>query len=312
MKKALAVVLVALLVLAGCEFVATKEPIGMPIWQDMQGTWILANPNEFDSAIEIFLLRDGSLVVVSNQWDVETGKITQEQRRLVISLEDGVLYANLAEDSSDNGRSNFFIFRLLRLSEDSVVLFLPNVEVFSRAIKAGRLKGERQGEDVTFSDSPQLAEFIRPEILPEQFAVEYPIEVRRVSNPGGPVDGAEPTILYQGKLDHSACLPKQFAQTLVGKHEKIVKTLEALRRLREAGAGQEELQALLKFGSITFWVGLTDEERFSYQACMENRGYEIRQASWNQELWFVLKNGFGLFGFSRSAVPTKIGQKPPE
>jgi len=97
MKKYPFFVFFASLLLAGCGEVQLKQPLGMPVWYEMQGTWILSADDQ-QLPYQVFLLRDGSLRGFLVDWDAQQGKTKEDQLRLVVSVDDGALYANLTKE----------------------------------------------------------------------------------------------------------------------------------------------------------------------------------------------------------------------
>lgn len=312
--------------LSGC--VSSTRPLGLPVWSEMQGVWQVDN-----DLYEVVLMPDGSMPMAWMEWDALEEQFTLSRGELVISVDEGVRYANIRNLDAPGGIFSFY--RLLFLDSSTsgadlrVALIPPNENLFDRAIEEGLLHGE--GTEVgPLVDDPRLAHFVDPLRFAEQFAVENPgsimlaHRIRQFPRPYG-----EDTVLDQGQRAHMECLPESIAQRKRLRSDAVDTLRRMKSELEQALEQPVEMpdpttEQWARFLNIDpqRWAGLMvplrpSEQRFdfdnnglavsaklsaadfsSYLTCLDSRGFGLVNVSDDEYAAFwVAKDGFGLFPF---------------
>jgi hypothetical protein len=315
MKKLLFLWVGILLALAGCTSVSSTKPVGLPIWAELQGTWLL----EMEGAhyFHVWLRADGSLQMAKIEWNEESQSYQLVLHDLVLSTDDGAFYLNIDDPATSGGPPKYGFFRAVPSTGDTVILIPPQTEHFASAVKTGELKGEFiEGDgfgepDIHLTDAKQLEEFIHPDKFLEQFDLESAMTIRRLQASLGPIRG--PTAKYQGRQDHMQCLPAELVAFAARPN-----SMESVMRKAMQGAGPEELERersksaeerrdapsitreCLVSNGIVVQAELTTSEFSAYQQCLEARGYKLVGVPYEETLW-VTRNGLGLFTFQVTA-----------
>lgn len=322
MKSTWLVGLGVVLALVGCgrSAVRTTEPVGIPIWSEMQGVW-----EGYGDIYHVRLLPDGSLPVARVDWDVQADEFKLAKGELIISVDEGRTYANLSFPEVPGGKRLFEFYRVFFVNgktrdrtPGNMAFFMPINETFANAVRSDALEGEVEDASVVLTDAKSLADFIDPEKFSEQFeALGGGYLVRRIQ------DGREPhglTVLDAGRQAHMECIPleiKQRAMVLNDQkiHESMIEMmksqgasaefvnkleaeLEAKKLQLEAeGLDQSEPEELMNEGIIDGAV-MSATDFSSYLRCLETQGFRLinAPAPFPGHFW-VAKNGFGLFSF---------------
>jgi hypothetical protein len=297
----------------------------------MQGTWQVG----YDF-YEVELMPDGSMPMAWIDWDAHEKQFTFRRGELVVSMDEGVTYANIRYLDVPGGI--FIFYRLLFLGSsangsDLLVALIPPNDKFEgdidEAIREGLLRGETTNTGPVVDD-PRLAHFVDPLRFAEQFAVQNPGSIllaRRIAKPQR-LQGEE-TVLRQSQRTHMECLPESLAQRkrlgsdIVGRLGRLKSELEqALEQPIEMPDPASEHWARFLNVDPQQWARLMvplppSEQRFdfdeygvavtarlsaadfsSYLTCLDSRGFGLINVSDDEyaDFW-VAKRGFGLFQF---------------
>lgn len=323
-----------ILLLAGCSTVTAPGPLGLPVWSpQMQGFWEL----QLEGATRYYvrLLPDGTLRFASVDWDHKAGRFRLQQGDLVVSIDDGAMYVNLPVEMNFGKSGAYGFYRAMFSSGAGVMLFPPRFEVFADAIRSGALKGHIreqmwEGDEAFVAEPGALAAFVSPDRFVEQFDVDKPILLTHVGSPSLAMMEA-PTVRYQGVQDHMRCLPPDLQEAAVRAGRRHARMEDAMMEAigkSETGAGPEAVQKAWRDaweretpsdgespasgrsyameGDLITRAELSPAEFESYQACMQQRGYELLAGITEHARW-VVKDGLGLFAFSavRRVPPDK-------
>ncbi len=180
--------LLAITMLSGCTSVYFHHPIGEPIAeardevsQQFDGTWV----NEDGDPAQLKYLGDGKLRLANLRWDEETTSFSKEEGTVLLTTHRSANYLNIADEDADDGR---IIFARYSFAGDrTLIIWTPRTEAFEKAVKSGKLKGTvEQAQNSTTIDvtaeKEQLDAFIDPSRFAEQFEVDAPIVLSRLTN----------------------------------------------------------------------------------------------------------------------------------
>jgi hypothetical protein len=191
----LLLLLIAAIAPVGCDTVSSVHPIGVVSERDLaaslDGVWI--NPDdEKQTPIQLRYLGEGDLAIAAVKWDNKARGFEMQSCQARLLEDDGVLYFNVRpndlndEEPTEDGRRYGFARVTIR-DDGGLQVAGPNVEAFSAAVEAGKLKGEVKRDERTDviirSDAAQLNAFIDPDQAPQQFNLEDASLLRRIAHP---------------------------------------------------------------------------------------------------------------------------------
>ena len=296
-----------ILMLSGCGEVTTNQPLGLAVWSEMQGIWkVTIEDTEY---FHVWLTRDGELHLARIDWSNENKQFELERGKMIVSTNDDAMYVNIQFPSESEQEGEFTFYRAVMSPGRIVTLFAPKKEVFAQAIEDGVLKGKVTRrkfdmDEVLTTDPVGLEKFVKADKFSEQFDLDSPLSLYPVSDFLGPMKG--PTVMFQAKKDHTACLPEDLAERV-----RKGSPLEGVVRTILSGAGKEDVdKAWEQFGEesseshrtysaendLVTMAELTETEFASYQNCMKERGYELLDQYSKENLW-IAKNRLGVFRF---------------
>ena len=180
--------LMAITVLSGCTSVYFHHPIGETITEEPEevssrfdGTWA----NEDGETAQFKYLGDGKLRLAMLRWDSEIKSFNKEGGTVLLTTHRSTTYMNMADEDADDDRCMFA--RYTFASERTLILWTPRTEAFEKAVRSGTLKGtvERVERSTTIdvtAEKEQIDDFIDPMEFAEQFDVEIPIVLTRLTD----------------------------------------------------------------------------------------------------------------------------------
>lgn len=331
----LAAVLTIVLMLSGCTLITASDPLGQPMLTDMQGTWHLKFSDDSDNVDAVYylsLMPDGSLAAATVGPGMEAeAPFEIDFFEVVFSAHKGALYLNARDPDNEYPLelTQYFFYRALIAPNDpeTLILFMPRIDVFGDAITAGRLEAETTADEVVshlnIIDGKALADFVDPDRVAEQFDVARPRVMRRLGD-FGRTPSKEPAMLAEAKQAHMACLLEEISEDL-----KISRQLSARRDVlalkRSAGFSASEIAEeihRLESESAVEWnpvyvdwqssiieaVDLLESQFVDYQACMVGRGYTLVDDP--ATLPFRSEDGKLIHLVSGDALRLSAGQKP--
>ena len=181
-------ILVLALMLGACDAVHTLEPVGGPLPADSEldltGLW-RAQDGEVGRIVQ---LAGGELRLASVQWDEQQETFTLEQFEGLLTHDEGAYYLNvrLPEDEGRDDEPAHYSFQRVLVGDGHLVLLEPKVPHFEAAVEAGELAGrverrERYRIVHVEADREALTRFVRPEAVGEQFRVDRPVVLERLT-----------------------------------------------------------------------------------------------------------------------------------
>jgi hypothetical protein len=300
-RNLLAAVLTIVLMSSGCTLITASEPLGQPMLTDMQGTWHLKFSDGYnvDNVYYLSLMPDGSLAAVTVRPGMEAeAPFEIDFFEVVFSAHKGALYLNARDPDNESTLepTQYFFHRALIAPNDpeTLILFMPRIDVFGDAITAGRFAAETTTDEfvshLNIIDGKALADFVDPDRFAEQFDVARPGVMRRLSD-FGQTPSKDPAILVEAKQAHMACLLEEIGEDL-----KISRQLSARREVlalkQSAGFSASEIAEEIhrlesesavernpvyvdRQSNIIEAVDLLESQFVDYQACMVGRGYTL-------------------------------------
>lgn len=178
-----------LLLVSGCSSVTSVNPVGEPLAAEqvqlvasIEGVWA----NE-DMTVHVKHVGDGKLRLALVKWDQESSQFqVAEMDGLFGMLGDrAILNVQDADEDKPADEREHMFFAVSGVSDQFVVLYVPDSDAFAAAVEAGDLAGEVKQDDNSKTvrltgDAAAINAWLTPERLRAVFATEHPLLFQRV------------------------------------------------------------------------------------------------------------------------------------
>lgn len=132
--------LAALVVSMGCSTVSSIHPIGARISEDLSseftGTWTGSSGHQ----LQLHCDPDGRLSFATLEWKDDAGEFKIESGSGILTRAADQLFFNFIDDPSDEPPR--YTFALLRINDQQLIIWLPDVDRFKTEVEKKTLKGE--------------------------------------------------------------------------------------------------------------------------------------------------------------------------
>ena len=172
--------------LCGCSSVSSKAPLGNPALPEdakkLAGVWLTPDGDPF----VVRHIEGNELRVASVGWDKAESRFKLEEAKAFVTQDDDRNFINLVNPDSEEATEYAFM-RVADLTDRSLVVILPRVDGFAKAVEDGVLPGsiKQQQNRKTVrleATTDQLNAFVDPAKAGEQFDVESVLALQRVRN----------------------------------------------------------------------------------------------------------------------------------
>jgi hypothetical protein len=172
----------------GCSTVSSKVQLGNPAFakdaQKLAGVWMTPDGHPFF----VRHIKDNELRVASVEWSKEESRFELEETTAYFTDDDDRRIINLVDPDSDETSPRFVFVRVIALTDEGIVIILPRVDTFAKAVADGVLPGKIEekkfGKAVRLeATKEQLDSFVDPAKLGDQFNAESVLPLHRVQGP---------------------------------------------------------------------------------------------------------------------------------
>ncbi len=172
-----------LLGVVGCSSVVSIHPLGEPVSANrakrLEGVWLTSEGDP----CHLRHLDKNELRLGWVQW--EEKKFKMAELSVFVTTDDGQQYLNVFAKEVEQDEGHYSIFRLVNDDKNLMVLTLPNVDVFEKAVNDGELAGKvekkRNTKHVTLNSSKQeIDDFVHPDQVAQQFEIDPSLILRRI------------------------------------------------------------------------------------------------------------------------------------
>lgn len=176
-----------LLALPGCSFVTSSEILGEPTTDKMitdlalDGAWSID-----DGVLFVQRISGHELKVASVDW--EEGRFEMQEATVLFTTDDEVTYVVLLNPDTPEGKPEFLFCRVLMATESTIVIIPANPDTFQKAVEDGALAGNVKREQYSTitqltATTEDLNRFVDPKKVGEQFDLDLPIVLKRLTRP---------------------------------------------------------------------------------------------------------------------------------
>jgi hypothetical protein len=179
------VLLLMTALLCGCSTVSSKVQVGNPAFaedaQKLAGIWMTPDGDPF----HVRHIKDNELRVASVEWNKKESRFELEEVTAFLTEDDDRRFINLIDPDSNEKSPTFMFMRVTDLTDTSLVVILPRVDTFEKAVEDGVLLGEveekQNSKEVHLeATKDQLNAFVDPAKLGDQFNAESALALHRV------------------------------------------------------------------------------------------------------------------------------------
>ncbi len=145
-----------LLLLSGCSFVTTRQPLSSapePIDRDkFEGAWLSE-----EEVVFIRFAASGVARLAGLDWKDDQFQMVQGEMIITRGKKNNFLSVRFQEDGKWMDR--YYLLQYKFTDQDELLLWFPNEDVFAKAVEEGKLEGEVKqdphGDDIFITDAPE-------------------------------------------------------------------------------------------------------------------------------------------------------------
>jgi hypothetical protein len=174
-----------LLLLSGCSFVTTSQPLSSapePIDQDkFEGAWLSE-----EEVVFIRFAASGVAHLAGLDWKDDQFQMVQGELIIIRGEKGNYLSVRLQEEGEWQNR--YYLIQYEFTDEGDLLLWFPNEDVFAKAVEDGLLQGEvkteRHRDDIFITDTPEkILRFIENPGPLRLFNTGEPLILKKVKAP---------------------------------------------------------------------------------------------------------------------------------
>jgi hypothetical protein len=182
MKRNVIYILCVVFALCGCTVVASKGPIGeAPVLlnaKDWDGAWF--NPGGGYCTMKVKNENEGILRVA---WIEDDKEMTYKSRDVFIRKSGNWLFASMKEEDDKDAANNLYVWAIIKKSQRTIFIWLPNEERFKKLIETKTLPGEVKESTVVLNElKPEHMKIITTDERSSLFDWEDPLVLIKLND----------------------------------------------------------------------------------------------------------------------------------